>query len=434
MPVKPFGLPPLEAIKLIKAKGYNLKESFDWRDMWASDHAAAFTVAKSAGFDILDDIYKSVLKAQEGKLTYKQFVAELSPTLMQKGWWGRKEVVDPATGEVVDVQLGSARRLKTIYETNLRTAQAAGKWTQIQALKRERPFLRYCCIVDARTREEHKQWHGLILPVDHPFWKDHYPPNGWHCRCYVMQLSQADLDRYGWKVSTVVPDFGKTVFRNERTGEILAVPKGLDPAFANNAGIIGVEVQSARALGRNLGNMNPQLASAATAASADFVAKALAPDLRAMYEDIESGAHARGRKTVVGALRPEVLQWLEAHGAAPQSGAITLADKQLAHMMRDAKAAKGTAISKNDVLNLPNILASPKAILRDRHGAILYVFDSTGDDRKSKVVVELDYKWSQREEGMGKKEITSLTSIKTATRVSENNLKGSHYEVISGSI
>ena len=435
MPVKPFGLPPLEAIKILKAKGFDQRESFDWRDVWARDHAAAFTVAKSAGFDILDDVYKSVLRAQEGKLTYKEFLAELQPTLEKKGWWGRKDVVDPRTGETVSAQLGSARRLKTIYETNLRTAQAAGRWTQIQAVKNRRPYLRYVAIMDGRTREEHKKWHGLVLPVDHPFWDEHYPPNGWHCRCTVMQLSEDDLNRYGWKVSDTVPNFGKTAWRNDRTGEISIIPQGIDPAFANNAGRLGVEVHSARALGHNLENMDPKLASAATSASADFVAKALEPDLKAMYNQIAAGGHAQGRQTVVGALRPEVLSWLEVNGIQPQSGAITLSDKRLTHMLRDVKADKGTALSGADVLNLTNALANPDAILRRKsNNAILYAFKSTGDPRKSTVIIELDYQLSARPPGGGKKVVTKSAAVKTGTLVEAGNLNLAEYEVISGKI
>lgn len=434
MPVKPFGLPPEEAIKILKAKGFDKKATFDWREMWGRDHAAAFTVAKSAGFNILDDVYKAVLKAQEGQLTYKQFLDSLQPTLEAKGWWGRKEVVDPLTGETVMAQLGSARRVKTIYNTNLRTAEAAGRWTQIQALKKERPYLRYVALMDGRTREEHKQWHGLIFPVDHPFWDEHYPPNGWECRCKVMSLSQADLDRYGWKVSASAPDFGREVWRNNRTGEILTSPRGIDPAFAHNAGKVAVDVHSARALGRNLERLDPKLAGRATAASADFVAKALAPDLKAMYEDVLKTGHARGRKTVVGALKPEVIDRLEALGLPPRSGAITLADTKLAHLVREAKTARGTALAAADILNLPSVLANPRAIIRDHKGALLYVFDSTGDARKSKVVVELDYQWHEREKPGGKKETVSLTSIKTATLVAEKNLRGPGYEIISGQI
>jgi len=37
-------------------------------------------------------------------------------------------------------------------------------------------------------RPMHAQWGAmrLTLPHDHPFWKTHFPPNGWGCRCRVV--------------------------------------------------------------------------------------------------------------------------------------------------------------------------------------------------------------------------------------------------------
>jgi SPP1 gp7 family putative phage head morphogenesis protein len=264
MPVQPFGLPPLEAIKLLKAKGFDKRPTFDWRDMWGKDHAAAFTVAKSAGFDILDDIYKAVLAAQEGKINYKTFVSQLTDVLQAKGWWGRQEVVDPKTGETVKAQLGSAHRLDTIYNTNLRTAEAAGRWTQMEALKKERPYLQYVCMNLPTSRVEHKAWHGIVLPKDDPWWDTHYPPNGWNCRCTVFELSEKDLDRYGLKVSdnASIP-YNETVeWKDKRNDETRQVSKGVDPAFDYNPGKVAPDIKAADVMNKNLSKLSPELAKA----------------------------------------------------------------------------------------------------------------------------------------------------------------------------
>ena len=50
---------------------------------------------------------------------------------------------NPKTGEIKPVQLGSPRRLEIIYDTNLRTAHAAGAWEGIQDTKAFFPYLRY---------------------------------------------------------------------------------------------------------------------------------------------------------------------------------------------------------------------------------------------------------------------------------------------------
>ena len=48
---------------------------------------------------------------------------------------------NPKTGEVERVELGTPRRLKTIYVTNAWVARAVGQWERIQRTKDARPWL-----------------------------------------------------------------------------------------------------------------------------------------------------------------------------------------------------------------------------------------------------------------------------------------------------
>lgn len=225
---------PEEAIKYFRQKGY--KTSFDWREVWQEEHATAFTVAKATRLDILQDIRGAMDNAIADGTTFETFQSQLTPTLQKKGWWGIKEMEDPKTGELRDVQLGSARRLRTIYDTNLRSAYSAGAWERIQRTKQTRPFLRYVVVDDNRLREKHRGWQGTILPIDHPFWETFYPPNGWHCRCSVQQLSQRDLDRRGLKVTEIAPSPPLITHQNKKTGRIDITPRGIDPGFGFNIG------------------------------------------------------------------------------------------------------------------------------------------------------------------------------------------------------
>ena len=237
MSVNVFGVPPDAAVQWLREKGYSL--DFDWRDIWQEQHASAFSVAKATQLDLLADIRAAVDKALANGQTMRQFRKELEPILIERGWWGRKKQVDPKTGEEVDVQLGSPRRLRTIYQTNLRMAHAAGRWEQIERTAAARPYLRYVAIDDGRTRDEHLAWNGIVLPWDDEWWKTHYPPNGWGCRCKVQQLSARDLERFGFSVSKRPPS-QMTMWRNERAPEgkqFVSVPKGIDPGFAYNVGL-----------------------------------------------------------------------------------------------------------------------------------------------------------------------------------------------------
>jgi len=244
-------LPFEAALDFFKAKGLRLRPSHSYRDIWQDAHSTAFTVAKSAGFDILRDVHAALVKTLQEGGTLEDFQRGLKPVLIDKGWWGRAPVEDPLTGKVAVAQLGSPRRLKTIFDVNLRTAHAAGHHALIERTKRSRPFLRYVAVLDDRTRDEHAKWHGIILPVDHPWWETHYPPNGWNCRCTVQSLSAEDIEREGWKVTETPPKDKLRTFVNDRTGESQEVPDGVDPAFAYNigkAGAVSMEASARRAV------------------------------------------------------------------------------------------------------------------------------------------------------------------------------------------
>lgn len=229
-----FDLPPAEAIAYFKAKG--LRITFDWRDMLGAEHASAFTVAKMADLDMLADIQASLEDAIAQGLSYRSWADTITPVLQAKGWWGRKAVTDPLTGETIVAQLGSPSRLQTIFRTNVQSAYAAGQWEQIQAQKDVAGFLLYDAVDDGRTREAHKAWDGTILPVDHDWWATHYPPNGWNCRCGVIQLSDDDLEEMGLKANAKAPAGGTFDWKNPRTGKMLKVEKGLDPGWNSNPG------------------------------------------------------------------------------------------------------------------------------------------------------------------------------------------------------
>ncbi len=226
-------LPPEAAIRFFESKGY--KTGFDWRDVWREEHAHAFTVAKAMRADVLADIREAVDDALRSGRTLAQFSEGLTPLLQKKGWWGRQLVIDPKTGEEVSALLGSPHRLRTIFDTNLRSSYAAGRWERIQRQKDAMPWLRYSAVQDVRTRPHHAAWHGTLLPVDHAWWNTHYPPNGWYCRCRAIQISDRQVKRRGLR-PTKSPPAGTRKWLNRRTGAVSEIPLGIDPGFDWNVG------------------------------------------------------------------------------------------------------------------------------------------------------------------------------------------------------
>lgn len=213
------------------------RPTFDWRDVAPQEHAGTFTVAKSAGYDILDDIRIGMKDAIDNQKAFEEFSAGLEPLLRKKGWWGQKNVADPKTGEKVKAQLGSLRRLRTIHWANVSTARVAGEWERTLATKRFLPFLRYTLSNAERKRPEHRGWVGTILPVDHPWWRTHYPPNGWLCRCGVRQITRRQAERNGYDETLEAPLIETRPWFNKRTGKTVHVPIGIDPGWETHPGI-----------------------------------------------------------------------------------------------------------------------------------------------------------------------------------------------------
>lgn len=228
---------PREALAFFRRKGY--KVGFDHRDVWREEHRAAFTVAKATEMDVLTAIREEVDRALAEGRAFHEFKRDLRPTLQRLGWWGRAEMADPLTGEPREVQLGSPRRLRTIYATNLRTARAAGQWDRVQRARATHPYLIYTLGPSEHHRKEHASWAGRILPADDPWWNTHYPPNGWGCKCRVRQVSKKEAIRRGGPHEP--PRDGTVEWVNKRTGEAMQVPRGIDPGWDYNPGAARLE-------------------------------------------------------------------------------------------------------------------------------------------------------------------------------------------------
>lgn len=259
--VDPFGLTPQEAVDAFERKGMRI--TFDWRDMEREEHSRDFTVAKVACLDLLAEIRAAIDAAIADGTTLQDFRRRLTPILQERGWWGRQAMTDPLTGETRDVQLGSPRRLRVIYDTNLRMAHAAGRWERIEQVAERRPWLRYVAVLDDRTRDQHRRWHNTVLRWDDPWWDQHAPPNGWNCRCTVQQLSDRDLARRGL-VPSDAPSAPPRSWVNGRTGEVRQVPGGVDPGFDYNVGRANMDHLRATATAK-LDAVSPDLAREAIA-------------------------------------------------------------------------------------------------------------------------------------------------------------------------
>ncbi|MDI9349110.1 MAG: phage minor head protein [Candidatus Symbiobacter sp.] len=219
-------LPFNEAMAALQQRGI-LTPTKTWLDLWQHEHLSQFTVARSIGYDILGDVYAALVAAEKFGLPFEQFAEGLQPILVAKGWVGYD-----AEGKA----LGTPARVQTIYETNMAVAAARGHWQQISEARDEAPYLRYTAMMDGRTRASHRALNGIVRHIDDPFWDVYYPPCDYRCRCTVTAMSAKTAAEYGFTISEAPHKIEYIPWTNPRTGEMLEVPLGVNPAFAYNVG------------------------------------------------------------------------------------------------------------------------------------------------------------------------------------------------------
>jgi uncharacterized protein with gpF-like domain len=217
-----------QALKFLRDK-LNMPTA-TWDELWKEAHSRAFTVAGAMEEDLLNDLRAAVDKSLADGTTLDQFRKDFSKTVEKHGW---------------NYKGGFGWRTATIFNTNLSTSYSAGRWKQQTDpdTLRVRPYLRYVPSSSASPRAEHMAWYNTVLPADDPFWDDHYPPNGWGCKCGAVSVSGRELEKLQDKfaqtqfaIRTEAPPVETYEWTNPRTGEVHQVPVGIDPGWDYNPG------------------------------------------------------------------------------------------------------------------------------------------------------------------------------------------------------
>lgn len=231
MPEPEIGNVPFdEAIRFFRNK-LNISTE-RWDTLRGEEHARKFTVAGATKGTVLQDIRDAVDDALSNGTTITDFRKRFDETVAKNGW---------------NFKGKRGWRTRVIFDTNLRSAHAAGRWKQIVERQRrlqarnpdETLYLVYETAGDLRVRPQHRAWNRIIRPVDDPFWDTHYPPNGYGCRCIARSLTRRQLEREGLKPTTdgELPEILMERRINRRTGEIYPpTPAGIDIGFGHNVG------------------------------------------------------------------------------------------------------------------------------------------------------------------------------------------------------
>jgi SPP1 gp7 family putative phage head morphogenesis protein len=357
-----FGLPPEKVVEYMKSKGYAI--SWNWQEVREETHTKAFTVAKATTLDILQDIRKEVQNAIDNGITLQEFKKNLEPTLRKKGWWGK--AIDGETGKTV--QLGSPRRLKTIYETNLRTSYMTGKYKSLTDQKKFRPYWMYDAVDDSKTRPAHAALDGKVYSADDPVWNTIYPPNGWGCRCSVRALSEAKLKA-----------LGKTVESSD--GKLVEVEKEISPG--EKVTVTGIQYAPGKIMSPDAG-WNYNVGKSAWSPDlnkydsdlADGYIKQLVKS--SVFDDFYNGQS--GREWIeVGAVKDNLKEILEKE-AKTKTG-IVLLSKQTIDSHKHHKD-----IGLNQYKEIPGIINNPDAVIYDDDSRLFFYVKEVS---KREVVVKI---------------------------------------------
>lgn len=206
-----LGLEPTEIIEWYKSKGYAI--TWNWDDLWQQSHSRSFTVAKILKLDLLQSIRSNWIKAQSEGLTYVEWRRRIEGRLKEEGWWGKQRVQDvPGYWDLsleereklgdpeAIVQLGSAHRLKTIYNTNANIGYNTARYNAQMDNKNDRPYLQYIQIQRGSKRDSHAVFHNKIFHIDDPIWDTIYPPSDFNCGCYTRSLTLGDVKESDFEI------------------------------------------------------------------------------------------------------------------------------------------------------------------------------------------------------------------------------------------
>ncbi len=164
----------------------------------ASDEAQDFITAHSG---VLDASFAQVpmSDAMRRRLTRSDYVFsgmktfhelnEAFPSLLDEN--GNRKPFERFLNDVRKIDATyNGNYLRAEYNFVQASATMAAKWEEFTA-DGDRYNLQYRTMRDGRVRPEHEALHGVTLPITDKFWEEFYPPNGWNCRCSVVQVRKS---------------------------------------------------------------------------------------------------------------------------------------------------------------------------------------------------------------------------------------------------
>jgi len=183
---------PQAAVDFLEKK--KVLKSIKYDDYKQGEHSHIFTAAHTNEKEIADDIKALLSKALKDGESYQTFYNNMYDLMKKTGWYG-------GAGHTEKDYKYINWRIRTIYDTNMRTAyQAQGYQKQLEVSQTRPIWVYHSLMFGNNRRQEHMELNGKAFRFDDPFWDVYHPQNGWGCQCYVTTESEAGAKSAGIEV------------------------------------------------------------------------------------------------------------------------------------------------------------------------------------------------------------------------------------------
>jgi Phage Mu protein F like protein len=381
-----------------------------WSDVWQSAHDRAFMVAGAQKADLLNDLRLAVDKSIQGA-GIEAFRKDFWAAVDRSGWTGW-------TGQ--GTAAGEAWRTRVIYQTNMATSYAAGRWQQLNDpdLLKVRPYWKYIHSDSAKhPRLMHKAWgdSGLTLRHDDPFWATHFPPNGWGCLCRVTAVRAP-----GPGDATSPPDGWDAI--DPKTGAPVGIDKGWDYAPGAKVG---------QSFQRLIDDKLIQLKAPIGAALWEMLQPVLAGERlaawQAVFDTTLASKRPLGNAVLVHVIDGETVRGLADAGIDLVNASVWIRDNDLQHAVRDTKTSRDAILPNTVWRNLPERLDSAVPYLDTVNKTLVYAFDL--GRKLGKVAIHVNYNEKGRFEGVRQRIVSNF--LTTGGVVEPKNITaGTQYRLL----
>nr|DAT20436.1 MAG TPA: minor capsid component [Caudoviricetes sp.] len=280
--------------------------------------------------------------------------------------------------------------LRTEYNFAQASALMAARWKQFEQ-DGDRYYLQYRTVGDKRVRRTHRMLHNITLPITSPFWEKYFPPNGWNCRCTVVQVRK---DKYPVSNEQEAMNLGSQATAGKYQEMFMFNPgKRMTTFPAYN----GYTLRKC-----NRCEVRPDKMKLA----ADIPDNEVCRACRLLQESRLAGIHSategirniirrlgngypKGDAVRIGRLTDDVKEFVRKKGIEPLTDEIYMADKQIHHALRSVKQKAGKAVTAEQLAALPSLMDDCEVYWDEKAGNIQFI--TRQDGKVQKFVVSLNY-------------------------------------------